>query len=175
VFGALAGEVYGRFYVRFPATATIPSDHVAFAALAFEADAGPLGNNQSAYLQFASIADGTTPIMEWNNNDTELPQRNGAEVATNVYPAPDVWTCIEFHSSKSAGSLEVWVNGTADANMTYVPGTTPSSAANSAWAGKHVVLDVQNISFGWVHFSGSGTNTLWFDDVAVGGSRIGCQ
>jgi hypothetical protein len=169
----LGGEVYGRFFTRFSTARTW--GHTVFAALSFLADAGPLGNNAAEYLQMAALADGTTPIMEWNFSDTELPQRNGMEVANNVYPAANAWTCIEFHTSKSQGSVEVWVNGTADSNMTFIPGTTAVTSINMPWSTKHPALDVRGVGFGWVDFDGQGPNTLWFDDVALAGTRIGCQ
>jgi hypothetical protein len=165
------GEVYGRFYTRF--STAMPFPHSVFAALGFEADGGPLGNNASEYLQMAAIADGTTPIMEWNYMDLELPQRDGMELAGNVYPAADTWTCIEFHTSMSQGSVEVWVNGTAETDMTFVPGTTPLTAIDMPWSQGKPTLDVKSVAFGWVEFD-TGSNTLWFDDIAIAGSRIGC-
>jgi hypothetical protein len=171
-FGSLNGEVYGRFYTYFSSAA--PQGHVAFAALGLEADAGPLGNNSREYVQIAGLSDGTTPIMQWNFNDLEFPQRNGMEIAGNVYPAANAWTCIEFHTSMSTGAVEVWVNGAADANMTFIPGTTPVTAANMPWSTGKPTLSIQSVGFGWVDFH-SGMNTLWFDDIAIGGSRIGCQ
>jgi hypothetical protein len=171
-FGSLNGEVYGRFFTYF--NNNTPEHHVAFGALGFLADAGPLGNNSKEYLQIAGLADGTTPIMQWNYNDLEFPQRNGMEIAGNVYPGVNMWTCIEFHTSMTNGAVEVWVNGTADANMTFVPGTTAVTSLNMPWSTGKPTLSVQAFGLGWIDFSG-GNNTLWFDDVAIGGSRIGCQ
>ncbi|HZU83210.1 MAG TPA: hypothetical protein VE987_09850 [Polyangiaceae bacterium] len=72
------------------------------------------------------------------------------------------------------GSVEVWVNGMADGNMTFIPGTTTVTGVNSAWSTNKPTLDVKGVGFGWVDFH-SGSNTLWFDDIAISGSRIGCQ
>jgi hypothetical protein len=168
-----SGEVYGRFYTWFSTDAGW--GHAVFAALGFEPDAGPLGNASKEYLQIAALTDGTTPIMEWNYSDLELPQRNGMEVATNVYPGASAWTCIEFHTSSSAGSVEVWVNGVADANMTFVPGTTAVTSLNTPWSTGKPALAMKSVGFGWINFDGGATNTLWFDDIALGASRIGCD
>jgi hypothetical protein len=172
-FASLSGgEVYGRFFVMF--STDMAWAHTAFAALALQADAGPLGNNEHGYVQIAALTDGTTPIMEWNYADTELPERNGMEIATNMYPAANAWTCIEFHTSMSEGSIEAWVNSQADTNMTFIPGTTAVSPLNSAWNTNRPTLDIQGVGFGWIDFS-SGSNTLWFDDIAISSSRIGCD
>jgi hypothetical protein len=70
--------------------------------------------------------------------------------------------------------VEVWVNGAADSNMTFIPGTTAVTSINMPWSTKHPT-DVRGVGFGWVDFDGQGPNPLWFDDIALSSTRIGCQ
>lgn len=172
------GEVYGRFFVRLE-TAT-PVHHAALMALGFQADAGPLGNNTRQYLQLAaeeaSNAGGATVgMLDWNFNDLTLPQKDSAGVAQTTYPSAGAWTCIEFHASAGTGAIETWVGGAAVPGMTYVPGVTADvQGVNGGWNAGRPPLSLQSIGFGWVDFSTSNT-TVWFDDVAIAGTRIGCQ
>jgi len=173
------GDVYGRFFTRF--SSAMPVHHAAFMALGFAPDAGPLGNNTKQYLQFsaeeASNPDGGSGAMlDWNYNDLTLPQKDSMGFVQTTYPAAGAWTCVEFHASPGSGALEVWVDGNAVPGMTYVPGVTMDmQGVNGGWnAGRPTPLDVKSIGFGWVDFTASGT-TLWFDDIALASSRIGCN
>jgi hypothetical protein len=168
-----SGEVYGRFYMRL-STAT-PYGHAAFALLGFLADAGPLGNNQTDYLQISTQPVSNQPILLWNYNDHTLPQPDTSGAAMTTYPAANTWTCIEFHTSSSTGGIEAWVDGTAVAGMTYVPGTTASNSDNMPWqTNRPMPLKIASMSFGLVDFH-TGSTTVWFDDVALASSRINCQ
>lgn len=170
------GEVYGRFYTRF-ASAT-PYHHTAFMLLGLQADAGPLGEDATGYLQMAAEEGpgpdgGTGGMLVWNYNDTTLPPNgNSAGFLTTTYPIADVWTQIDFHTSASTSAVEVSVNGTALSGMTFVPGTTPASNLNSNWASGHPPLSFQSISFGWADFNAEAQMTLWFDDVALSATPI---
>ncbi len=174
-FARLAdGEVYGRVYLRL-ATAT-PFAHAALMLLGLAPEAGPLGNDSKDYVQLsAETVGGTQGILLWNKNDAPLPQQDQTGAAMTTYPAAAQWTCFEFHTSKTTGGIEAWVNGAPLPGMTYVPGTTPSNPDNQSWqSARPMPMAPVSIGFGLVDFH-AGTNTVWFDDVALSGSRVGCQ
>jgi hypothetical protein len=47
---------------------------------------------------------------------------------------------------------------------------------NSSWNSytRPIPFQPTSISFGWVTFGGSAA-TVWFDDIAIGTTRIGCS
>jgi hypothetical protein len=172
----LAGkDVYGRFYLSLSSTSTM-FDHTALMGLGLAADAGANLNpmNQASYLQLASEGAGNaTNVFMWQTTDSNvLPDKQTSGGAKSTYPAANTWTCIEFHTSPNGG-LETWVNGTAIAGLTYVPGTTmPAAGVNDHWT-PISPFSPTSLGFGWIVFSGP-MMTLWVDDVAVSGARIGC-
>ena len=110
----------------------------------------------------------------WQTSDGNiLPDKNTAGGATSTYPAAATWTCVEFHTS-STGTLETWVNGNSVPGLTFIPGTTTKmSGVNDQWTAPSPFTPM-SIGFGQVQFSG-GIPTIWFDDIAVGSTRIGCN
>jgi hypothetical protein len=171
-FSKLTGsDVFGRFFVYLPVTNPATFDHVALAAIGLTATLNT--QTQSSYLQLASEGAGNpTNVFMWQTEDSDiLPDKNSAGGATSTYPAASTWTCVEFHTS-TAGALETWVDGTAVAGLTFVPGTTAVSATNGQWTAPSPFAPT-SFGLGWIVFSGPMTS-LWFDDVALSSSRIGC-
>jgi hypothetical protein len=176
-FSKLTGtDVYGRFYVFLPATTPVTFDHTTLAGLGLTS---PFDiTNQSDYLQLASEGAGNpTNVFMWQTQDSDiLPDKNSAGGMTSTYPAPSTWTCVEFHTSTS-GALETWVNS-ADVNgLTFIPGTTLATATNNQWMPPSVDggrFAPTSFGLGWIVFSGPTTN-VWFDDVALSSTRIGCD
>jgi hypothetical protein len=174
-FSKLTGsDVYGRFYVRL--SATTPSfDHSFLMALGLTSGTFTT-SNQMSFLQLASegVSGSSTNVFMWQTSDGNiLPDKNSAGGATSTYPAAATWTCVEFHTS-STGTLETWVNGNAVPGLTFIPGTTTKmSGVNDQWTAPSPFTPM-SIGFGQVQFSG-GIPTIWFDDIAVGSTRIGCN
>jgi hypothetical protein len=172
----LAGkDVYGRFYLNLTST-SMTFDHTALMGLGLVGDAGSSFNpsDQASYLQLASEGAGNaTNVFMWQTLDGNiLPDKQTSGGAQSTYPMANTWTCIEFHTSPSGG-LETWVNGTAIAGLTFVPGTTAhTSGVNDHWT-PISPFSPTSLGFGWIVFGGP-TMTLWVDDVALAGSRIGC-
>jgi hypothetical protein len=83
-----------------------------------------------------------------------------------VFPA-GAWTCFEMSFDPASTTLDVWVNGTE------VPDMHPTNIA----------LDTYDaLRFGLEKYAGldadagaSATLDLWYDDVAIGTQRIGCE
>jgi hypothetical protein len=162
----LGTSLYGRFFVQF--STPLPASHVAIMALGLSADAGNVASLQiSQELQLT----GQYGVFVWNYRDTTLPN-----MAPGSTPQTGSWTCIEFHTDATTGELDTWIDGNAVPEMTFVPGTTTvQTGTNDHWSGgRPQPLVVSSASFGWVNFGG-GPTTLWFDDIALSTSRIGCQ
>jgi hypothetical protein len=173
-FQKLPGDVYGRFFVRMPSMT--PFDHTVLMTLGLVANANPPGMSlaQDKNLSLAPEQAGTSNVLMWQTTDSDiLPDKNAAGGATSAYPKADTWTCIEFHTS-TKGGLETWMDGTAVAGLTYLPGTTTKTGGvNEQWTPPSSFAPT-SFGLGWIVFSGPMT-TLWVDDVALATSRINCQ
>jgi hypothetical protein len=173
-FTQLTGnDVYGRFYMRLSDTA-MTFDHAFFMALGLTSGTFNT-SNQGDYLQLASEGAGNaTNVFMWQTSDGNiLPDKNTTGGATSTYPQANTWTCVEFHTSQT-GTLETWVDGNAVPGLTYIPGTTTKmSSVNDQWTAPSPFKPT-SIGFGWTVFSGENL-TVWFDDIAVGPTRIGCN
>jgi hypothetical protein len=167
------GEVYGRFYVYLSSTSAT-FDHTALSALGLTSSTFDVGD-QSAYLQLASEGAGNpTNVFMWQTTDGNiLPDKQTSGGAASAYPEAATWTCVEFHTATD-GTLETWVGGTAISGLTFVPGTTQATAGvNNEWKPISPFTPT-SFGLGWIVFSGPAMS-LWFDDVALGTVRIGCE
>ena len=118
---------------------------------------------------------GQSQILMWNRetDDATLPELSPTGISMSVQPSPSTWICIEFSFDETAGLLETWVDGQS------VPGLIVDATAThdvdaqwhrmGAWRPNLV-----NVRFGWESY-GSRPAALWFDDIAMASSRIGCQ
>jgi hypothetical protein len=84
-----------------------------------------------------------------------------------VFPA-GAWTCFEMSFDPASTTLDVWVNGTE------VPDMHPTN----------ITLDTYDaLRFGFEKYAGfsddpdagAASLDLWYDDVAIGTQRVGCQ
>ncbi len=171
-----SSDVYGRFYLRLSEASTM-FDHTVLMTLGLTAagDAGLATSSQSTYLQLASEGAGNaTNVFMWQTDDgNPLPDKNAMGGAQSTYPKANTWTCVEFHTSKS-GTVEAWVDGAAVPGLTFIPGTTAvTPSVNNQWKPPSPLAPT-SIGFGWIVFSGI-PMTLWFDDIALSTSRIGCK
>ncbi|MGC4806897.1 cellulose-binding domain-containing protein [Micromonospora sp. DT233] len=156
-----AGTVrYGRLWVRH--TTALPAAHVTFLAMSDSAD----GNRD---LRMG----GQNGALQWNraSDDATLPEQSPAGVALSVPLATGRWSCLEFMVDGAQGLLQTWVDGTAVTGLT-VDGT-PTHDVDGQWLNRTWRPRLTDLRLGWESY-GSGSDTLWFDDVAVGSSRIGC-
>ncbi|MCL2450805.1 MAG: hypothetical protein FWD17_17825, partial [Polyangiaceae bacterium] len=169
-----SGEVYVRFYVKLDPTRVF--EHAVLVAgglLPVTADGG-LGftQDQSSYLELSSQTNGgtSTDVFYWATTDSEVfPPQNSAGAATTTYIMGSDFSCIEFHVSKMQQIVETWINGTA------IDGLTTTSSINSSWK-PPPSLGMTSLGLGWLDFhTSSPVYTVWFDDVAISGTRIGCQ
>jgi hypothetical protein len=170
---AVGSTFYVRFYVRFKNTTV--TDHVYFNAMR---DA-----NISATPQTQDSADTGLGMIQqylvWSraSDDATLPDQDpmGFALTLAAPPAPTAnWHCFEYGISETQGTIQAWLDSTEvkglEENGTSTQGVS-DQWLKAAWHPKFA-----DVRFGWLDFGGQQPPmTLWFDDIAVGPSRIGCM
>ncbi len=152
--------VFGRVFVRF--ASAFGEGHVTFLSMRDAAD-----NNRDLRMG------GQSRIFMWNreSDDATLPELSPAGIARSTAPTPGAWHCVEFQVER-AGTLRTWIDGAAVEGLAVDGTSTPDIDARwrsrSAWAPM-----LTDLKLGWESYAGQ-TMTVWFDDVAVATSRIGC-
>ncbi|WP_253772710.1 LamG-like jellyroll fold domain-containing protein [Goodfellowiella coeruleoviolacea] len=151
---------YGRFYVRH--STPLPSAHVTFLAMRDTSNSRDLrmgGQNQA---------------LQWNreSDDATLPEQSPNGVALSRPLPVNTWTCVEFVVDGNQGQLRTWVNGAEVAGL--VVDGVPTQDVDGQWLrGATWRPALTDFRLGWESY-GNGDDTLWFDDVAVSSTRIGC-
>ncbi|MET8117738.1 cellulose-binding domain-containing protein [Micromonospora sp. NPDC005291] len=151
---------YGRIWVRH--TTAQPTDHTTMMAMTDAAD----GNKD---LRMG----GQNGAMQWNraSDDATLPEQSPAGVAQSVPLPTNRWACVEFMVDGSAGQLRTWLDGTAITGLTA--DGVPTHDIDGQWYNRTWRPQLTDLKLGWESYGG-GADTLWYDDVAIGSSRIGC-
>jgi hypothetical protein len=158
---ALGSNFYARFWVRF--SAALGDEHVTFAAMSDATDGKDLRMG------------GQSKILMYNRelDDATLPALSPTGIGLSVKPSPLVWHCMEFHIDGSQGVLQTWFDGAEVAALQL--DSTPTPDVDNQWLnGKSWRPSLKDFRLGWESYGGSDM-TLWFDDVALGSARIGCQ
>jgi hypothetical protein len=158
---AAGSPLYMRVYVRH--TAALPDGHVAFAALTDAADGG-------RHLRLG----GQNRALQWNreSDDATLPEQSPAGVALSAPLPVGQWSCLEFTIDQTRGTTSTWLDGTEVQGLHL--DQTPTHDIDSQWLSRvnwrpHPI----DLRLGWESYAG-GTDTLWFDDVGIYSSRLGC-
>ncbi|WP_034593606.1 cellulose binding domain-containing protein [Hamadaea tsunoensis] len=152
---------YARFYVRH--TTALPTAHVTFAALKDSADGGKdlrMGGQNGA--------------LQWNrqSDDATLPEQSPAGVALSVPLPVNSWNCVQFMVNGTAGTMSTWLNGTEVAGL-HEDGVATHDV-DSQWLGRAGWHPAPaDFRLGWESY-GVGTDTLWFDEVALSATPISC-
>lgn len=153
-------QLYARFFVRLGAV--LGAGHTTFLAMKDQADGGKdvrMGGQDSVL------------IYNRQSDDATLPTLSPTGVADSVAPAAATWTCIELHVDQAAGTIETWVDGKAIAGLTETG--TPVADISTQWLARAWKPMLADFRLGWESYAGQAI-TLWFDDVALAGARIGC-
>jgi len=170
VIGTLGTVVHVRFYIRF--MSAIPSNH----GTLFDTHA-TVFTMQQQYDDSPAFRLGTQDgAFHWNTDaDSNIPDVSPQGKAASFAPTPLTWYCIELTINKSNGNLDFSVDGTS------IPGLAndgvPTANIDSSWISSNSAAKYSSIAefdIGWRDF-GSGPMTLWFDDVALSSSTIGCN
>ena len=80
--------------------------------------------------------------------------------------APGAWTCFEISFDPAATTLDVWVNGAEIRDLHPTNITLDSYDALRFGFEKYAGLDPD---------AGTASLDLWYDDIAIGTQRVGCQ
>jgi hypothetical protein len=157
-----SSTLWARFFVRF--ASALGTGHVSFLAM-----------HDSSVGKDVRMG-GQDAVLMWNreSDDATLPAMSPAGVAQSLSPATAKWTCIELAIDPVARTLRTWVDGAVVAGL--VDDGVPTPDVDAQWlqgAGASWSPHLVDVRFGWESYSGQ-ADTLWFDDVAVGGARIGC-
>jgi hypothetical protein len=156
----LGRTIYTRLYLRH-ATA-LPDSHVTFAAFNDAAD----GNKDLR-------VGGQNKALQWNRalDDATLPEQSPAGVALSTPLPTGSWQCLEVMVNGTSGTADTWLNGTLVAGL-HADGV-PTTNVDGQWYNKTWRPSPTSLKLGWESY-GAGADTLWYDDVVVGPSRIGC-
>jgi hypothetical protein len=158
---AIGPVVFGRFYVRF--ANELGDGHVTFAAFH--------DNVEGKDLRFG----GQSRILMWNreSDDATLPSLSPVGISMSSKPPANAWRCMEFQVDGPAGGIRTWVDGAEIPGL--VVDASKTADADEQWKSQKPSWSPKLVDakFGWESYSGD-TNTVWFDDVALGPKRIGC-
>nr|OQO15601.1 hypothetical protein B0A51_16755 [Rachicladosporium sp. CCFEE 5018] len=162
-FGTTAvpsGDVYVRTW--FKADKAFTNDHISFIIMPDAAEA------TGKHLRFGAMDE----ILMYNreDNDATLPDLSPQGIASSVGPAAQTWHCLEYHLGTD-GSIETWVDSAAVSGLST--GGSSTNTNNQGWSRAAYTPKISAVYFGWEAYAGA-VNTLWYDDIAVSGSRIGC-
>jgi hypothetical protein len=152
--------MYVRMRVRH--TTALPVGHVAFVSMPDSSQGGK-----------ALRIGGQNSALQWNReiDDATLPAQSPAGVAQSVPLPTGRWVCLRFAIDTTKQSAQTWVDDQE------VPGLhldgVPTQDIDNQWLSRTTPPRPTALRLGWESYS-TGDDTLWFDDVAVGASPIGC-
>jgi hypothetical protein len=168
VIGTLGPIAHVRFYVRFGST--LGTGH---GALIVTHPTMVDQYTQSNELRFG----GQDQVFHWNTDSdaANIPDVSPNGDMASLKPAADTWYCIEL-TIDTSGNLSTSIDGTDIAGLKE--DGTPTANVDQAWIGSSASLarykTLADFNFGWQSF-GAGALTLWYDDVALSASPIGCN
>ncbi|MER6290667.1 cellulose binding domain-containing protein [Streptomyces sviceus] len=152
--------VYVRMRIRH--TTALPTDHVTFVSIP---DASQGGR--------ALRVGGQNGALQWNreSDDATLPEQSPAGVALSTPLPTGRWLCLRFQIDTTAQSMRTWVDDQEVAGL-HVDGVATQNV-DRQWLVRSTPPRPTGLRLGWESY-GTGDDTLWFDDVALGSSPIGC-
>ncbi|RYN39556.1 hypothetical protein AA0112_g3633 [Alternaria arborescens] len=155
-----SGDVYVRTYVK--AAKALTDSHVTFITMPDSAQ----GTNK--HLRIG----GQSKILMYNRetDDATLPDLSPQGIATSKALPTNAWTCFEYHLGTD-GSVATWLNNVTVPALTVGNGATNANAGQ--WTRSSVKPKITGAYFGWESYGGD-TKTMWYDDIVVSSSRIGC-
>jgi len=146
------------------------------------------GIGQMAHETFLRMADSTAngqhvrlggwnEILAWNRESdgvtlpTDVATGSPSVQMESVVPMTDAWSCVEFHLSETAGTIDTWVDGNEVPDL--VEDGMQGSQATQTWQNPMWKPMFTDFGLGWESYDNE-TATLWFDDVIIDKQRIGC-
>jgi hypothetical protein len=141
----------------------------------------PLGAGHTTFAAMHDMQDdkdlrlgGQNQVLIWNreSDDATLPELSPTGVGMSAALAADNWQCLEWAIDSQARTLRTWLDGKPLAGLTLDADPTPD--VDRQWLRKtdwqpHLI----DVRLGWESY-GDQTETMWFDDLAVATSQLGC-
>jgi hypothetical protein len=115
-------------------------------------------------------------VIAWNaeKSDSTLPDMDPQGTTLSAEPSANTWVCIEFHIDETNGHIEFWFNGSAQPTPGLSFDGTSTQGVTDQWArGGPSPAAPTDFGLGWLHLNDA--MTVWFDDLALGNARIGCN
>jgi len=168
VIGTLGPVVHVRFFLRLDST--LAEGH---GSLIVTHPTMVDQYSQSNELRFGS----QSQVFHWNTDSdaANIPDVSPNGNAASVKPAANTWYCVEL-TINTNGHLNASIDGVDVPGLTA--DGTPTPNIDQAWVGSAPSLArytaMADFNFGWQSYGG-GALTLWYDDVALSSSPIGCQ
>ena len=154
------GPIYVRAWIRH--STPQPTSHTTMIAMTDL-------NDSSKDLRIG----GQNGALQWNrsSDDATLPEQSPVGVAAST-PLPTTgWQCLEYKIDGTAGTAQTWLNGVAVAGLTA--DGTATADIDRQWYAKSWHPLVSTLKLGWESY-GEGSDSIWYDDIAAGSTRIGC-
>ncbi|MEI9950086.1 MAG: hypothetical protein WDO74_14220 [Pseudomonadota bacterium] len=167
VIGTLGAVVHVRFYLRLGST--LADGH---GAMIVTHPTMVDQYNQSNELRFGSQGQ----VFHWNTDSdaANIPDVSPNGNAASFKPAANTWYCVEL-TINTNGHLNSAIDGMDVPGLTADGTATPN--IDQAWVGSAASLArytaLADFSFGWQSYGG-GALTVWYDDVALSSTPIGC-
>jgi hypothetical protein len=117
---------------------------------------------------------GQSKILMWNreSDDATLPALSPAGIALSEPLPIGRWLCVELMIDQHAGAMQTWVDGAELAGLHL--DSVPTPDVDEQWLRQpNWRPTLTSFALGWESYAGQAM-TLWFDDVALDASRIGC-
>ncbi|MFF7445999.1 MULTISPECIES: cellulose binding domain-containing protein [unclassified Streptomyces] len=152
--------VYVRMRVRH--TTALPASHATFVSMPDASQGGK-----------ALRVGGQNGALQWNRetDDATLPEQSPAGVALSTPLPTGRWLCLRYQIDTTAQSMRTWVDDREVAGL-LVDGVATQDV-DGQWLARRTPPRPTGLRLGWESY-GAGADTLWFDDVALGSSPIGC-
>lgn len=160
---ATNNEFWGRYFILSGlAAGAAPTSHAVYGTLE---DLGTKGDQ----FHFVGGSRGKLQAeIRLNNSDSYTDNMGSPAATTPAFPTmADGWQCWEWHVTAD-DSFDFYINGQAVPSMQVVKGKATKSGANFS-----PMPVFMKLSIGWQYF-GTGANSGWIDEVALGPARIGC-
>jgi hypothetical protein len=153
--------VYARMWIRH--TTALPAAHIAMVTMADS-------NNNNTDLRLG----GQNGALQWNrqSDDATLPAQSPAGVAQSTPLPTNQWVCLQYAVDTTKQSMDTWVNGTEVPGL-HVDGV-PTQDIDQQWLSRTVAPRPTTLRLGWEAY-GTGDDTVWYDDVALGNQPIACS
>jgi hypothetical protein len=158
---AVPSPLYARVFIKIATPLT--ENHVTFAAMH--------DMHEDKDLRLG----GQKQVLIWNreSDDATLPELSPTGMMLSTPLSAGEWHCLEWSVNGAARTIETWLDDRAIAGLTADAQPTPD--VDTQWLRKADWQPQPNdVRLGWESY-GNDANTLWFDDFALGTTRLHCS